>query len=280
MMSYRLNLRKDRPDDRDFPFLCSLNPLDLKRGLLKLSSSSIDHSKLMSPVKDQGESGSCVAFATAALKEWQEQKEHAAEVAAGKRNHRDEAYYDLSESWIYWSAKKIDGWPNEEGTSIRYAMKVLNKIGVPCEKAWPYSDRVKGKPAAWASLVARWSLVGSYYRINNLEELKTALRKGPVVIGIGCFEEIFNVDSTGIIPMPKNSTYCYGGHAVCACGFDDSTGLIKFKNSWSSLWGNEGYGFVSYEYIKEYMWDAWNCIDLSVTKEMLKGARLLTANDS
>ena len=34
MMSYKLNLRKDPEDIRDFPFLCSLNVQDLKNDVL------------------------------------------------------------------------------------------------------------------------------------------------------------------------------------------------------------------------------------------------------
>lgn len=274
-MIYSLNLRKDVDDFRDFPFMCSLDVSTLKSGILASRPSSIDHSDLMSPVKDQGQLGSCVGFAVTAMKEWQEQKEHQEEVAAGKANHRDEKYYDLSESWVYWSAKKIDGWPNDEGTSIRYGMKVLSKIGVPCEKAWPYSDEVKGEPEKWANLVAIWSLIGSYYRINNLDELKTALLQGPVVIGIGCYEEIFDTNETGVVSMPLRPQYCYGGHAICVCGYDDMRSLIKFKNSWGDSWGDKGYGYLQYDYIRNYMWDAWACKDLSVTKSMLKGARSL-----
>jgi hypothetical protein len=53
----------------------------------------------------------------------------------GSKYKRKQSEYDLSESWIYWNCKKIDQWPDSEGTSIRAAMKVLNKLGVPSEKA-------------------------------------------------------------------------------------------------------------------------------------------------
>jgi len=97
----------------------------------------------------------------------------------------------------------------------------------------------------------------------------------PVVIGIGCYEEIFSVGSDGIVKDPANPDYCYGGHAICAVGYDNSRNLIKFKNSWSKNWGENGYGYISYNYVMRYMWDAWTCKDLSVTKEMLKGSRQL-----
>ncbi len=192
-------LRKDPVDDRDFP-LTMVQPRLSKAQLADVSR--IDWTNEMSPVKDQKDLGACVGFAVSAMKEFQEQKEHAAEVAAGKQDHRDEKYYDLSEQWIYYMAKMIDTWPGEEGTSIRFAMKVLNQIGVPCEKAWPYDDHVRGNPKSWAHLVARWNSIGSYARIETLEELKQGLLKSPVPFGMACFEEIFYVGDTGIVPLP------------------------------------------------------------------------------
>ena len=131
MKSYPMNYRKDPEDKRDFKFTGSVS-----RVLAEVDTvpKSVDHSDKMSPVKDQGYLGSCVGFAVTAMKEWQEQTEHDEEVAEGKRDTRKGRAYDLSESWIYQTAKEIDAWPGEEGTSIRYAMKVLQSVGVPTEK--------------------------------------------------------------------------------------------------------------------------------------------------
>lgn len=258
-----LNLKKDVKDSRDF----KLNESSFSSSLKTTLPEFINWQPTMSPVKDQKSLGSCVGFATAAMKEWQEQQEHQKEVEAGKKYLRDKKEYDLSEAWIYWNCKKIDPWPNEEGTSIRCAMQVLHKIGVPCEKAYPYSDTVKGNPESWAKMVSRWGLIDSYWRCYNLEDLRTALVNGPVVIGIACFREIFFVGSNGIIPYPNNPDEIFGGHAVCAVGYSDKNRYIRFKNSWGPNWGRNGYGFIPYQYVEDFMWDAWIAKDLSVNKK-------------
>jgi len=268
---------KDPPDSKDYKYRNTFvyeSVAELRDMFLSLPA-KVDHSIEMSPVKDQGQLGSCVGFAVTAMKEWQEQKEHEEEIVAGKTYKRKKKNYDLSESWVYWNSKKIDPWPNEEGTSIRYAMKVLNKIGVPTETAWPYSDINVGKPKKWATMIAKWSLIASYWSVGSIYELKAALGKAPVPIGIGCYEEIFYVGSDGIVKYPANPDMCYGGHAVCAVGYDDATNLVKFKNSWSPWWGEDGYGYLSYDYIRNFMWDAWASEDLRVTRKMLKGTRSL-----
>lgn len=263
---------RDPEDERDFKF--SEKYKSLSKMITKLPQ-KIDHTSDMTPVRDQGQLGSCVGFAVTALKEWQEAKEHEAELLEGKRDHRKGKVYDLSESWVYWNAKKIDPWPGEEGTSIRYAMKVLNRIGVPTEKAWPYDDTDYGNPKSWASLVAKWSWIADYWSIDNLNELKVALSKGPVPIGIACFEEIFYAGSDGFIAYPEDPDTMYGGHAVCAVGYDDVKQRIKFKNSWSPYWGEAGYGYIGYDYVNDFLWDAWACTDIRVRKSMLKETKSL-----
>jgi C1A family cysteine protease len=271
---YIFNYRKDPYDSRDFlyqPLKAYASPADSQLSI----PPRIDWTEQMSPVKDQGRLGSCVGFAVTAIKEFQEQKEHAKEVSEGKFDHRNKKYYDLSEAWLYWMCKEIDAWPGIEGTSIRYAMKVLNRIGVPSEQAWPYDDIVKGEPKSWAHLVARWSLINSYWRVTSLEELKDALVSGPVGIGVGVYEEFFYAGDDGVVKDPANPQYAYGGHAIAAVGYHDDSGYVKFKNSWGPKWGANGYGYLSYNYIRNYMWDAWTCRDMSVTRDLLEGARTL-----
>ena len=275
LSKFILNYKRDPEDTRDFK-LETLKP-QLTEQALTLPD-VVDHTPDMSPVKDQGQLGSCVGFAVSAMKECQERKEHLEEIAKGKRGRPK--IYDYSEAWVYWNAKQLDPWGIEdEGTSIRYAMKVLQKIGVPTEKGWPYKDvndvTAIGEPKRWATLVARWALIESYYRVDTLNGLKLALIDGPVPIGVPCFYEIFFVDDSGIVPYPARPSEIYGGHAICAVGFDNNKQLIKFKNSWGRGWGENGYGYLPYRYVNDFLWDAWAAKDLAVTKDMLKGTREL-----
>lgn len=66
----------------------------------------------------------------------------------------------------------------------------------------------------------------------------------------------------GKVPMPKESEKTLGGHAICLVGYDDKARIIKFKNSWSEKWGDNGYGYLSYKYIEKYMLDAWSSVDI------------------
>lgn len=264
-MDFKLDLKKDAPDKRDFQLTKSLSIEEPPVPKI------VDWTETMSPVKDQGRLGSCVGFATAAMKEWQEQREHDKEVSDGKKYVREEDHYDLSEAWIYWKCKEIDPWPNSEGTSIRCAMQVLHKQGVPCEEAYPYSDRYKGKPESWAKLIAKWGMIDSYWRCNDLNELKVALVDGPVVIGVACFNGIFSPNADGDVAYPKDTESVLGGHAICAVGYENGNSRIKFKNSWGTGYGLDGYAYLSYEYIRNFMWDAWIAKDMSVTTKDLKG---------
>ena len=264
-----MGFKKDPVDARDFLFKSSIQvtkPSQMESLMLTIPA-SIDYSNNMSTVKNQGQLGSCVAFATVAVKEWQEIKEYGMAAASAIKGPAISAkdVRDLSEQWVYYNCKKIDPWPTEEGTSIRYAMKILQKMGVPFEKEWPYSDSRVGNPSKLASKIAKWLKIDSYWRISTIQELKAALvNNGPIPIGVLCFEEIFGVGVDGIIPDPKNPEDVYGGHAICVVGYDDVKKLIKFKNSWSSAWGDKGYGYLSYNYINNYMADAWVCKDMNM----------------
>ena len=213
-----------------------------------------DYTAKMTPVRDQGAEGTCVAFSTVAgMKEYQEKQDW-------------KKYLELSPRFLYSECKKLDGAPDIEGTQIRYAMKVLKNLGVCRESFWRYKPHQADKPKAGASRDAKKFKALAYARILDLDELRMSLAaKGPCVIGVTVFKGMM-ATKTGKVPLPKPRERALGGHAICPVGYDDSKKLIKFKNSWSVSWGNKGYGWLPYAYIRKYMLDAWSCVDINDAK--------------
>lgn len=273
-LPYATGLIQDEPDSRDYLYQ---NIKGEKPDISKLPN-KWDLSSEMSPVKSQMNLGACVAFATAAVREWQQKKEYLKERKEGSSYKRESAEYDLSESWIYWNCKKIDNFPDSEGTSIRSAMKVLNQLGVPKEKAWPYTDDKNnpGKPKPWSKLTSRWNKIKSYHRITSIEELVDYLyNHGPVVAGVLVFSTWGNPDSNGFVDMPPDWERPQGAHAIPIIGYDKSPDNDKdkklfFKNSWG-MWGNQGFGSISFDYWKQYALDCWAITDMDVKRSQLKG---------
>lgn len=250
------NYKRDPKDDRDYKFKASPSYDKLQAS----RPSVIDWTRTMSSIKDQGQLGSCVGFAVTAMKEFEEVYER--QLAQKEYGPSTEELSNLSEAYVYWNAKEYDP-DKSEGTSIRYAMQVLYNKGVPTESFWPYSDSVTGQPRPGSEEAAAWAKIGSYWRVSSLEEILTALSKQPIPIGIECFQEFENVGRDGIVPLPTSKSISLGGHALCLVGYDDNKKLFKFKNSWGTGWGDNGYGYLPYEYFNHII-DAWTCLDLKI----------------
>jgi len=242
---YKLGCLKDPKDLRDIPMALVLPPIPLP--------AKVDYSKSMTPVRNQGNEGTCVAFASVVgVKEYQDAKEYRKSI-------------ELSPRYTYSLCKKNDGDPGSEGTYPRVAMKMLLNYGTPPESYWPYKPHQADRPRSGAPKAALKYRVKAYARIRTLLEMKRSLViNGPFLAGVDVYESWFTdrVFKTGLVPMPKKSEQYQGGHAICIVGYDDNKGIFKFKNSWGKAWGDKGYGYLSYDYIRKYCVDAWSATDL------------------
>jgi len=215
--------------------------------------SAIDYTSRMTPVRDQGDEGTCVAFASVVgVKEYEDTNEY-------KR------LITLSPRFVYNLCKENDGIPDEEGTYPRVAMKVLMKHGVCPESLWPYKPHQTDDHKKGADVKAKVYRIKAYARLESVQDMKRSLLvNGPFLAGVRVYESWFtkSVRKTGRIPMPEKGEEMAGGHAVCVVGYDDKPGLFKFKNSWSGRWAQKGYGFLPYAYMQRYCSDAWSATDL------------------
>lgn len=80
---------------------------------------------------------------------------------------------------------------------------------------------------------------------------------------VSLFSPLTSVDkATPILSMPTSTSYPLGGHAVTALGYDLTKQLVLIKNSFGNEWGDNGYGWISFEYINQEAFEKW-CFEIN-----------------
>jgi C1A family cysteine protease len=251
-------LLKCKPDDRDYLMEAFLDD----RGL----PSHFDLTDEIPTIKSQGAEGSCTGFSGSYLKEYQEQIEWG-------------MFIELSPRFLYEKAKELY-WgkraQKKEGADLRSVMKVLLDLGICEEHLWPYVAQKRGEPDEFAYDNAGKYRIKNYARIRTLRELRASLVQfGVIIAGILLYKSVRKTGKDGIIPNPNmawpSNWRPIGGHAIAICGYNDNTKLVKFVNSWGKKWGQQGFGYVSYDYIRNHLMDAYSCVDITlVTKRHIR----------
>ena len=239
--------RKDKSDDRDYKL--SFTKLDHKENGIK----KVDLRHNCPPVYDQGKLGSCTANAIAAAYEYDMLKQ------------KETNIFVPSRLFIYYNEREMEGHVDQDsGAEIRDGIKSINTQGVCPETEWPYDvSKFKDKPPQQAYSDAKNHVSVKYQRVEqDLEHMKECLSQGlPFVFGFMVYEsfESKDVANTGIMVMPKRGEKLLGGHAVMAVGYDDDKQVIIVRNSWTTSWGDNGYFYMPYDYIKSnyYCNDFW-----------------------
>lgn len=224
----------------------------------------------MSPIRDQGSRGTCVAHAALAV----------VEHYAGTQNR----YQDMSEQFLYWNCKQNDGQPNSEGTYLGVAMPLLERDGCCLEPTWPYNanplpgNESQGPPPSGAQAQALQYTISPIHQLapTSVPNLKNELgRQRCVAFDIPVFNSWYQsseVVRTGQITMPVPGEQAVGGHAMCLVGYADLTedespggGRFLLRNSWGAAWAYQssyqpGYGTIPYAYIDQYAQEAYSII--------------------
>ena len=188
------------------------------------------------PVLDQGNIGSCVDNALVTC-----MGHVAADQGCGTPLY--------SRLFAYGNAR---GWtPSDDGSTLRDAIKGVDRFGIPLEAMWPYDTaRWQERPPqeVWDAALHRHEI--GYYRLLTHESMLMSLARDrkPFLFGAAIFDS-FHPDADHAIPMPKPGDRSWGGHAMTVMGYDKARQAFLVRNSWGTGWGDEGHCWMPFAYL-------------------------------
>lgn len=272
------------PDMRDYseehPAILELTD---KLGLNKKKKSlpkSVDLKKWCSPIEDQLDIGSCTANAAVGIVEYFQKRAYG-------------IYMEGSRLFVYKTTRKLMMLKGDTGAYLRSAMGALVLFGVPDEKYFPYTldginvnPKWDDEPDSFLYAMADNYTTVNYFchdplgKKNSTKEVLNTIKKYlaagiPSMFGFFGFPSFEDSNSPGSIPYPCTNENAEWGHAVVAIGYDDkkkitntrcnktTTGALLIRNSWGKSWGEDGYGWLPYDYVLDGLAeDFWSILSM------------------
>jgi hypothetical protein len=246
------------------------------------NQSAFSLKKYYPPIGDQGQFGTCTAWATTyasftALNNIKNNK-------AGSNLKEVDCF---SPQLTYDLIKLNTDETCSDGSMIITALNMLKRVGSVKLVEYPYDCNLLNngngierlKLSNYANSKYKEILISASKnrlddfielgKVNLIEKIKYCINnKFPVVIGVSDFEKIeTNLGSDTWIP--ELSDYSEGGHAMSIVSYDDNKngGSFELMNSWGNEWGKSGYCWVRYADLEKLIRTAYALTSMTVNKE-------------
>ena len=218
--------------------------------------SKVDLSAYLPPVGDQGNYGTCVAWATAYnCRTWLDAHKN------GRKTSQltNSEIYSPSDIWKgIASGSKNKGC---QGTSFQPAFNAMISRGVASWATAPYFSSTSECDCSVTqseTTDANKHKIKSYreIQISDVNTVKRYLAEGhPVVLGACLGDNYMNASGSSVIYSKgtTNSTGMHAYHAMMCVGYDNSrggsNGAFRIINSWGDGWGDNGFIWLDADYM-------------------------------
>lgn len=222
---------------------------------------SVDWREYCPPAEDQQQLATGSVHACIGMVQYFERRAHGRQVRP-------------SRLFVYQNARRLLHCTGDSGVSLRATLKAIRRFGLPPERLWPYCmENLDCEPHAFAYSFGQETSTLGYLRIDarNLSG-QSVLESACALLAAGfCFALGFPVagalDASPHFAYPTLLDGNEGGHAVLAVGYDDrlrirsERGAFLVRNSWGVEWGDGGYGWLPYAYVREGLAaDLWTLV--------------------
>lgn len=214
--------------------------------------SSIDLTPKFPPIGNQGQYGTCVAWAVG--------YNHKTAINGMEKGYTSSqlssAAYQFSPKDLFIAIPDSDKGNDCNGTNFSTALNVVQNRGIATMQTVPYTNlgdcgQSSGQ-SSWANEASQHRF--KYWRKVQAEtaaDIKALLADNiPVIFGARLADNFMTWNSDAVIS--SNTSFQNVGqhayHAMVVAGYNDSKGAFKVINSWGSTWGSSGYIWVDYDF--------------------------------
>ncbi|XP_005096721.1 cathepsin L1 isoform X2 [Aplysia californica] len=187
----------------------------------------------VTPIKDQGQCGSCWAFSAIGSLE-------------GQHFNTTGKLVSLSESNLVDCSQKWGNQGCNGGLMDQAFQYVIDNKGIDTEKSYPYKPEDRPCNFKSADVGAREKAFQDVTSGSEDELQKAVAGVGPISVAIDASHGSFQLYSGGVYDEPECSSTQLD-HGVLAVGYGTQDGKDYWivKNSWGTSWGMEGYILMS-----------------------------------